>query len=147
MLCVITIRKDVSRMAERLVSDEFWARVEPVIPVVRRRHRYPGRKRVDDRACLEAIMYVLKTGCQWAMVPVSETGCSGKTAWRRMDEWDRVGVWDELHDRLLAELNAQDGIDWSTGVVDGSSQRAVFGGTSPARPRSIARRAPSRPMR
>lgn len=129
----------------QLVSDEFWARVEPAIPVVERRRRYPGRKRVDDRACLEAIMYVLKTGCQWAMVPASETGCSGKTAWRRMDEWDQAGVWDELHDRLLAELNAQGEIDWSTGVVDGSSQRAVFGGTSPARPRSIARRMASRP--
>src|ERR1700691_4188346 len=92
------------RMKQRLVSDEFWSRVEPVIPVVERRRRYPGRKRVDDRACLEAIMYVLKTGCQWAMVPVSETGCTGKTAWRRMDEWDRAGVWDEWHERLLAEL-------------------------------------------
>jgi transposase len=133
------------RMVQRLVNDEFWARVEPVIPKVERRFHHPGRRRVDDRCCLEAIMYVLKTGCQWAMVPVSETGCTGKTAWRRMDEWDRAGVWDELHEQLLAELNAQNGIDWSTGVVDGSSQRAVFGGTSPARPRSIARRMASRP--
>ena len=112
----------------QLVGDEFWERVEPVIPVLQRRHRYPGRERVDDRACLEAIMCVFKTGCRWAMVPVSGTGCSGKTAWRRMDEWEKAGVWDELHDRLLTGLNAQGGIDWSTGVVDGSSQRAGFGG-------------------
>jgi transposase len=134
-------------MSQQLVSDEFWEIVEPVLPVIERRHRYPGRKRVDDRACLEAIMYVLKTGCQWAMVPAAETGCSGKTAWRRMDEWDRAGVWDQLHERLLAELNAQGEIDWSTGVVDGSSQRAVFGGTSPAPRRSIARRMASKPTR
>ncbi len=127
-------------MSQQLVSDDFWERVEPLLPVVERRYRYPGRKRVDDRACLEAIMYVLKTGCQWAMVPAGLTGCSGKTAWRRMDQWDKAGVWDELHDRLLAELNSQDGIDWKTGVVDGASQRAVFGGTSPARRRSIAQR-------
>lgn len=132
-------------MAQQLVSDELWSRIEPVIPKVQRRYRYPGRKRVDDRACLEAIMYVLKTGCQWAMVPADLTGCSGKTAWRRMDQWDQAGVWDALHERLLAELNAQDGIDWSTGVVDGSSQRAVFGGTSPAQARLIARRTASRP--
>ena len=132
-------------MSQRLVSDEFWEIVEPLLPVVERRYRYPGRKRVDDRACLESIMYVLRTGCQWAMVPAELTGCSGKTAWRRMDEWDKAGVWDKLHDRLLAELNAQGAIDWSTGVVDGSSQRAVFGGTSPARPRPIARRTGSRP--
>lgn len=132
-------------MALQLVSDEFWEIVKPVLPVVERRHRYPGRKRVDDRACLESIMYVLKTGCQWAMVPADVTGCSGKTAWRRMDEWDRAGVWDELHERLLAELNSRGEIDWTTGVVDGASQRAVFGGTSPAPRRSIARRTGSRP--
>jgi transposase len=132
-------------MAERLVSDEFWSRVAPVIPKVERRFRHPGRRRVDDRCCLEAIMYVLRTGCQWAMVPASETGCSGKTAWRRMDEWDRAGVWDKLHDTLLAELNSQGAIDWTTGVVDGSSQRAVFGGLTPARPRRIAQRMASRP--
>lgn len=132
-------------MSQQLVSDEFWERVAPLLPVVERRYRYPGRKRVDDRACLEAIMYVLKTGCQWAMVSADVTGCSGKTAWRRMDQWDRAGVWDRLHDRLLAELNSNNAIDWTTGVVDGSSQRAVFGGTSPARRRPIARRMGSRP--
>ncbi len=134
-------------MAGRLVSDEFWDRVAPVIPKVERRFRHPGRKRVDDRCCLEAIMYVLKTGCQWAMVPVSETGCSGKTAWRRMDEWDRAGVWDALHGSLLAELNAGDQIDWSTGVVDASTTRAVFGGPSLARTPQIARRKASRTTR
>lgn len=133
-------------MSWQLVSDEFWERVVPVLPVVERRARYPGRKRIDDRACLEAIMYVLRTGCQWAMVPAEVTGCSGKTAWRRMDEWAKAGVWDELHDRLLVELNSQGEIDWTTGVVDGASQRAVFGGTSPAPARPIARRTASRPM-
>jgi transposase len=132
-------------MSQQLVSDEFWGQVEPVLPVVQRRRRYPGRKRIDDRACLEAIMYVLRTGCQWAMVPAAQTGCSGKTAWRRMDEWAKAGVWDELHDRLLAELNSQGEIDWRTGVVDGASQRAVFGGTSPGPVRPIARRTASRP--
>lgn len=132
-------------MSRQLVSDEFWERVVPLLPVVERRRRYPGRRRIDDRACLEAMMYVLRTGCQWAMVPAALTGCSGKTAWRRMDEWDRAGVWDRLHERLLAELNSRGAIDWRTGVVDGSSQRAVFGGPSPAPARLIARRTASRP--
>lgn len=136
---------EVWGMSQQLVSDEFWGIVEPLLPVVVRRRRYPGRKRVDDRACLEAIMYVLRTGCQWAMVPAELTGCSGKTAWRRMDQWDRAGVWDRLHDRLLTELNAQGVIDWKTGVVDGASQRAVFGGASPARRRPIAPKTGSRP--
>jgi transposase len=100
-------------MKTQLVSDEFWARVEPSLPVVKRRRRHPGRKRIDDRACLESIMYVLKTGCQWAMVPAEVTGCSGKTAWRRMDQWAAAGVWEELHESLLAELNSGTG---STGA-------------------------------
>ena len=83
-------------MSTHLVSDDFWEIVRGELPVIERRQRHPGRKRVDDRACLESIMYVLRTGCQWAMVPAQETGCSGKTAWRRMDEWDRAGVWDRL---------------------------------------------------
>jgi transposase len=66
-------------MKTQLASDEFWARIEPLLPVVKRRRRHPGRKRIDDRACLEPIMYVLRTGCQWAMVPAETTGCSGKT--------------------------------------------------------------------
>lgn len=131
-------------MGRVLVSDEFWARVRPVLPVVERRFRHPGRKRVDDRCCLEAIMWVLRTGGQWAMVPAQEIGCSGKTAWRRMDEWDRAGVWDRLHQVLLDELNAAGEIDWTTGVVDAGSQRAVFGGTSPARTRPIARKTASK---
>lgn len=134
-------------MAEQLVSDEFWARVEPLLPKVERRFRYPGRKRVDDRCCLEAIMYVLKTGCQWSMVPVSEIGCNGKTAWRRMDEWDSAGLWDDLHEKLLAELNSNGQIDWTTGVIDSGSSRAVFGGSSPAQILRIERRKVSRTTR
>lgn len=116
-------------MAVQLVSDEFWARVEPLLPKVARRHRYPGRKRIDDRYALEAIMYVLHTGCQGAMVPALETGCSGRTAWRRMDDWDRAGVWDRLHAKLLDEHNSMGEIEWTTGVIDAGSQRAVFGGS------------------
>jgi transposase len=134
-------------MAVQLVSDEFWARVEPLLPKVERRFRYPGRKRIDDRCALESIMYVLRTGCQWAMVPALETGCSGKTAWRRMDDWDKAGVWDRLHATLLDELNSMGEIDWTTGVIDAGSQRAVFGGSSPGPTPRIARRAASKTTR
>lgn len=126
----------------RLVSDGFWERVHRLLPARKRRHRYPGRKRIDDRICLEAIAYVLKTGCQWRMVPAAQIGCSGVTAWRRMDEWIDAGVWDALHEDLLAELNAAGEIDWTMGVIDAGSQRAVLGGSSPAQiPRIEGRKA------
>jgi transposase len=131
----------------QLVSDGFWERLQPLLPTRERRFRYPGRKRIDDRVCLEAIAYVLRTGCQWRMVPAEQIGCSGVTAWRRMDEWIDAGVWDALHEELLAELNASDEIDWTTGVIDAGSQRAVFGGSSRALTPLTERRRASRVTR
>jgi transposase len=49
-------------MASPLVSDELRAIVEPLIPEVPRRHRYPGRKRIPDRWVLTGILFVLRTG-------------------------------------------------------------------------------------
>jgi transposase len=49
-------------MARPLVSDELWELIEPPIPRVKRRHRYPGRKRLHDRKVLTGILFVLRTG-------------------------------------------------------------------------------------
>ena len=56
-------------MAQLLVSDELWEIVEPLIPKVPRRYRYPGRKRIDDRKVLSGILFVLKTGMAWEDLP------------------------------------------------------------------------------
>ncbi len=67
-------------MAKPLVSDELWALVEPLIPTVERRYRFPGRKRIDDRKVLTGILYVLRTGIPWEYLP-QEMGCgSGMTS-------------------------------------------------------------------
>jgi transposase len=131
-------------MARPLVSDELWAIVEPLIPKLRRRDRYPGRKRIDDRKVLSGILFVLKTGIGWERSP-PELGCgSGMTWWRRLHGWQQAGVWQRLHEVLLAKLPEADRIDWSRAVVDSSHVPAVLGGSKPARPRSIgARAAPS----
>jgi transposase len=56
-------------MAKPLVSDELWGLIEPLIPKVRRRHRFPGRKRPDDRKVLTGILFVLQTGIPWEYLP------------------------------------------------------------------------------
>src|SRR6266581_1737392 len=61
-------------MARPLVADELWELVEPLIPKVQRRFRYPGRKRIDDRKVLTGILFVLKTGIAWEHLP-QELGC------------------------------------------------------------------------
>src|SRR5215213_7174496 len=80
-------------MAIELVSDELWEIVEPLLP-----EKPPkpngGRPRLDDRAALSGILFVLKSGIPWEMLP-QEMGCaSGVTCWRRLKEWQEAGVWE-----------------------------------------------------
>jgi transposase len=115
-------------MSKLLVSDELWERIEPLIPKHRSPTKKGGRPPVDDRAALTGILFVLKTGIPWEDLP-QEMGCgSGMTCWRRLRDWQAAGVWDRLHELLLAELNAADKIDWSRAAVDSGTVRAVGGG-------------------
>ena len=69
-----------------------------------------------------------QTGLRWDLLP-REMGCgSGMSCWRRLRDWQAAGVWDRLHEVLLANLRAADQIDWSRVVVDSSSIRAVGAG-------------------
>jgi transposase len=114
-------------MAKPLVDDALWERIEPLLPAVQRRYRYPGRKRIPDRQALTGIVFVLKTGIPWEDLP-QEMGCgSGMTCWRRLRDWNDAGVWDRLHQVLLDELHAAGEIDWSRAVVDSSHVRAKGG--------------------
>jgi transposase len=113
-------------MAKPILDDELWALIEPLLPPPKpRRSRYPGRKPLDDRALLTGILFILQTGLRWDLLP-REMGCgSGMSCWRRLRDWQAAGVWDRLHEVLLAKLRAADQIDWSRVVVDSSSIRAV----------------------
>ena len=116
-------------MAQPLVSDELWNVMEPLLPPPKpRRFRHPGRKPIDNRKALTGILFVLKSGIPWEMLP-REMGCgSGMTCWRRLRDWQQAGVWERLHEVLLAKLRSADGIDWSRAIVDSASIRAVGGG-------------------
>jgi transposase len=126
-------------MAHELVDDKLWAEVEPLLPKPKRRRRiFPGRKPLDDRKCLSGILFVLRSGIPWEMLP-KEMGCgSGMTCWRRLHAWQEAGVWDRLHEVLLARLREADRIDFSRAVADSSSVRAVHGGKKLDRTQPIA---------
>ncbi len=123
-------------VVEHVVTDELWARLEPLIPVPERRYRFPGRRRVDNRAALEGILFVISTGMRWNDLPTTMFGASGATCWRRLKEWYEAGVWQQLHEVLLAELRAAGLLDLAYAVVDSSHLRALKGGTSPVPARS-----------
>ena len=116
-------------MPKPLVDDELWELIQPLLPPPKpRRRRYPGRKLLDNRQALTGILFVLKSGIPWEMLP-QEMGCgSGMTCWRRLREWQEAGVWQRLHELLLSKLREADQIDWSRAVVDSGSIRAVGGG-------------------
>jgi len=118
-------------MAKPLVSDELWELIKPILPPEPPKPK-GGRPRVPDRAALAGILFVLRSGIPWELLP-KEMGCgSGMTCWRRLRDWQAAGVWDKLHLVLLEKLAEADRIDWSRAVVDCSLVRAVLGGRKPA---------------
>lgn len=127
-------------MAEKpwVVSDELWELVGPLLPQRQRRVCFPGRRRLSDRAALCGILFVLHTGIAWRHLPLELGFGSGATCWRRLDEWERAGVWDQLHALLLARLRAAGEIDWSRAVIDGSHVQAKKGAPRRARVRLTA---------
>ncbi len=114
-------------MARPILSDELWELIEPVLPPDKP-PRSMGRPAVPNRKALTGILFVLRTGIPWEYLP-QEMGCgSGMTCWRRLRSWQESGIWQEVLETLLAQLNEADIIDWSRTVVDSASVRAVFGG-------------------
>ena len=114
-------------MAAVLLPDSLWDLVEPLLPVPLPRPN-AGRPRIPDRACLAGILFVLRSGIPWQMLP-KELGCgSGMTCWRRLRDWQQDGVWDLIHFALLNWLARDGDIDWSCAIVDSCSARAAYGG-------------------
>lgn len=110
-------------MAKPLLDDELWSNLEPVIPIVGRRYRYPGRRRVTNRATLTGILFVLKTGIPWEDLP-REMGCGcGMTCWRRYQEWQRSGVWDRIASILLEHLRGTGEVDFARALLGAGSVR------------------------
>ncbi len=125
-------------MSKPLGSDDRWAIVEPLLPAEPPKPK-GGRPRVPDRACLTGIVFVLKTGIPWELLP-QELGCgSGMTCWRRLRDWQQAGVWERLHRQLLDRLGEADQIDWSRAALDSATAPAKKGAQRPGRIPRIGR--------
>lgn len=118
------------RLAAWEVSDAFWARVEPLIPARQREAdkgyvRKPGggRKPKEARVVFSAVMYVLRTGCQWKALPKERFG-SASAIHKRFQEWERAGLFLRLWQAGLAEYDDMEGIGWRWQSVDGAMMKA-----------------------
>src|ERR671911_2053238 len=119
-----------------LVPDVLWEAIAPLLPPEPPRAK-GGRPRVPDRAALRGIIFVLRTGCPWRLLP-KELGCgSGTTCWRRLRDWQEAGVWQRLHETLLNWLGDEAAVDWSRASVDSLSVRAKRGASRRGRTRPI----------
>jgi transposase len=126
---------------KRHVSKALWNAIVPLLPE-RKLSPKGGRPPVPDRACLEGIIFVLKTGMPWQMLPTRLGYGSGSTCWRRFHTWTQLGVWPERHRRLLRVLGRRGRLNLERAVIDSASVRALKGGRTPGRtPRIAAKRA------
>jgi transposase len=123
-------------MAKPLLTDELWQRIAPLLPPKRPKPK-GGRPPVPDRVALAGILFVLRSGIQWELLP-KEMGCCGMTCWRRLRDWQAAGVWQRIWRSFLDDLGQADAIEWQRAIVDSSSVRAVFGGRLPAQTPRIA---------
>ena len=127
-------------MAKLLVSDDLWAAIAPLLPPEPAKPK-GGRPRVPDRAALTGILFVLRSGLPWEMLPAG-MGCgSGMSCWRRLHNWHEAGVWTALHRVFLehlqaagcrlqaagCRLQAAGQIDWGRAALDNASVPAKEG--------------------
>jgi transposase len=112
-------------MVRTWAPDDFWQVAQPLIPVPPARPQGGGTPRVNDRAALAAIVYLVQAGCSWRKLPAALFGVSRATVHRRFTEWTTAGLWERLHQQFLHRLNVVSEIDWSRAIVDSIAVRAT----------------------
>jgi transposase len=126
-----------------VVTDALWEQLRPLLPAPSA-FPGPGRPRVDDRACLEGILYVARRGVPWAAVPPGLGYAHGKTCWRRLDQWTQAGVWERLLERVISDLADRERLDLDRLIVDATTTAAKKGAPKRARARSTAANPPAK---
>ena len=122
-----SVRKVTAYADKWRIPDELWKRIEPLLPPRKPHPLGCHNPRVDDRRAMDAIFFVLRTGCQWNAL--NATGiCSSSSAHRRFQEWQAAGVFEKLWALGLKKYDALKGIDWAWQSMDGAMTKAPLGG-------------------
>jgi transposase len=116
---------------ERMLSEPQWRKIAPLLPKLRGGPK-GGRPWADDRAALEGILWVLKTGARWRDLPSSYP--SPATCWRRLALYEQLGVWDGIWRKLLRRLDRRSRLKVTECFVDATFASAKGGAIRSARP-------------
>ena len=109
------------------IPDALWERLQPLLPA-RKPHPLGGhRPRGDDRKAMDAIFFVLRTGCQWNALHATGI-CSSSSAHRRCQAWMEADVFVALWEQGLVAYDALQGIAWAWLAMDGAMTKAPLGG-------------------
>jgi putative transposase len=126
------------------VDDALWADLQPLL-VVDKPRKKPGRKRNDDRPILDGLIWLSRTGAQWAAWPREQFGPKS-TAHDRLQEWVEYGCLEKAWARLLAEYDGEIGLQWEWQAADGCIVKAPLGHKgATVRPRRRGRTRPTVP--
>jgi putative transposase len=114
-------------------SDELWAEVEPILAERDPRSRF-GPDRIDQRAALDAVIFRLRTGCQWNHLPAEYPDDS--SVHRTFQRWLDRGVFDRAWAVLQEACEDLGGVDWDWQAADTATGKARKGGatSAPTRP-------------
>ena len=115
----------------RELTEKQWKILEPLFPEVVNSPK-GGQKRASNRACLEGILWLLRTGARWRDIP--DRFPSGSTCWRRMQEWQEKDLWTDIWQRLLGMLDAKGRLKWDEVFADGTFSPAKKGVNVSERP-------------
>ena len=109
----------------RRIPDKLWDEFKKILPR-EKPSKTVGRPIVKYRLVLDGILYVLRTGCQWKMLP-TEYG-SGSTCHRRFQEWNKLDTFKKMWIKLLKVYDKEVGINWTWQSIDSISIKSPLGG-------------------
>ena len=119
------------------VPEELWNDIEPII----RKFdppKHTGRKRIDQRAALDAIIFRMRSGCQWNQLPRNFPDDS--SVHRTFQRWTQQGLLDKIWAVLIADCAELGGIDFEWQSADTAMSKARFGGTVSDQPPQIGQK-------
>lgn len=108
------------------IPDELWANIVPILAELDPA-KPTGRKRIDQRRALDAIIYRMRTGVQWNQLPSEFADDS--SVHRTFQRWVRMGVFERIWAVLVAEADAIGGVNWEWQAADTAMGKARLGGT------------------